>query len=212
MKYKLVIFDWDGTVMDSIARIVASLQSAAQACQVPVPNVEEAKSIIGLSLPVAMSQLFPEYQHKHDALAAQYKDQYVNKNDIETPLFEGVESLLKKLTAQGCLLAVATGKSRKGLDRLLALTGLADYFVITQTADEAESKPSAQMLSNILAHTGISPKDAIMIGDSKLDLQMANNIDMDSIGVTFGVSHRDELAVYDPIATVDVFSQLESYL
>jgi len=212
MKYKLVIFDWDGTVMDSIARIVSSLQFSARVCQVPVPSDEHAKSIIGLSLPVVMDKLFPDHKALHQTLMQEYKTQFVNKDTTDTPLFEGVEVLFNKLQSSGCLLAVATGKSRQGIDRLLSLTGLTDYFVFTQSADEAQSKPSPQMLSQILVHTQLTAADAVMIGDSTLDLEMAQNIGMDSIGVTFGVGERDELVAYQPVAIVDEFSQLAQYL
>ncbi|WP_252097603.1 HAD-IA family hydrolase [Pseudoalteromonas sp. NBT06-2] len=212
MKYKLVIFDWDGTLMDSIARIVSSLQSSARVCQVPVPSSEQVRSIIGLSLPEVMDKLFPEHKNYHQQLIVHYKDQYINMDTTETPLFDGVEALLKKLKSNNCQLAIATGKSRKGLDRLLALTGLTDYFAVTQSADEAQSKPSPQMLSQILAHTQLTTKDAVMIGDSKLDLEMALNIGMDSIGVTFGAGNRKALSVYKPVAIVDRFSELDMYL
>ncbi|MBU2969703.1 HAD-IIIA family hydrolase [Pseudoalteromonas sp. C2R02] len=212
MKYKLVIFDWDGTVMDSIARIVSSLQSAARIHLVPVPSDDKAKSIIGLSLPVVMDKLFPDHKALHQTLMQEYKKQFVNEDSTDTPLFDGVEALFKKLQSNGCQLAIATGKSRQGLDRLLSLTGLTDYFVFTQSADEAQSKPSPQMLSQILAHTELAVAEAVMIGDSTLDLEMAQNIGMDSIGVTFGVGERDELATYEPVAIVDCFSQLDQYL
>jgi len=212
MKYKLVIFDWDGTVMDSIARIVSSLQASARVCSVPVPTIEQAKNVIGLSLPVVMDKLFPEHKALHQKLIDNYKDQYINKDSTDTPLFEGVETLLKRLQSSGYQLAIATGKGRQGLDRLLSLTGLTDYFIFTQSADEAESKPTPQMLSQILTYTQLTQKDAVMIGDSKLDLEMAQAIGMDRIGVTFGVSNRDELSNYDPVAIVDSFSDLALYL
>ena len=212
MKYKLVIFDWDGTVMDSIARIVSSLQGTARVYQVPVPNDEDAKSIIGLSLSVAMKKLFPEHEALHQELMQEYKSQFINKDTTDAPLFNGVEALIKRLHSDGCQLAIATGKSRQGLDRLLNVTGLSEYFIFTQTADEAESKPSPQMLNQILAHTQLCPNDAVMIGDSKLDLEMAKAIGMDSIGVTFGAGKRNELSAFQPVAIVDRFSELEHYL
>ncbi|SFD17405.1 HAD-IIIA family hydrolase [Pseudoalteromonas denitrificans] len=212
MKYKLVIFDWDGTVMDSIARIVSSIQTSAKICQLPVPSVNEAKGIIGLSLPAAMVQLFPKNEALHSELILNYKDQYINKDTTETPLFDGVEDLLIKLQQKGYKLAIATGKGRQGLDRLLALTRLGHYFDFTQSADDAKSKPSPQMLIQILEQFQLTAKDAVMIGDTRIDMSMAQAIDMDRIGVTFGVNSKDELKVHEPVAIVDSFSDLVLHL
>ncbi len=211
-KYKLVIFDWDGTLMDSIDKIVSCMSIAAQLNDIEIPSAEAVKNIIGLSLPTAVSQLFPENERLHCELIKAYQSQYKIHDTTETPLFEGVENVLKQLKMNGYQLAVATGKSRNGLTRLLNLTQLTDYFVITKTADDAESKPSADMLEQILAETNVVAKDAIMIGDTYLDMKMAHNINMDAIGVSFGAGKKKDLLTYKPIAVVNAFNELLDYL
>ena len=194
--------------MDSVPKIVATLQSAARQLRVPEPDYHSAKNIIGLSLDTAVETLFPDYAHSHDALVEGYKHHYLSVDTTPTPLFEGVEETLHALKAKGYTLAVATGKSRKGLDRLLAETGLHRFFDFTRTACDAESKPHPQMLTQILQHFSMDADDAVMIGDTQIDMQLAANAQMDAVGVTFGVHSSAELAPYKPIATVDSYPAL----
>ncbi|MEO2266562.1 HAD-IA family hydrolase [Pseudoalteromonas sp. YIC-656] len=205
---RLIIFDWDGTVMDSVPKIVATLQSAARALRVPEPDYHCAKNIIGLSLDTAVETLFPEHSEFHEALANGYKHHYLSVDNTPTPLFADVEQTLMALKDRGYLLAVATGKSRKGLDRLLAETGLHALFDFTRTACEAQSKPHPQMLEQILTHFSVSARDAVMIGDTQIDMQLAANANMDAVGVTFGVHDKDELGQYSPVVTVDSYKEL----
>ncbi len=195
--------------MDSVPKIVATLQSAARALRVPEPDEHSAKNIIGLSLDTAMETLFPEHAEFHDALTQGYKHHYLSVDTTPTPLFADVESTLIALKAKGYLLAVATGKSRKGLDRLLDETGLRSLFDFTRTACEAKSKPHPQMLEQILTHFSIGADQAVMIGDTQIDMQLAANANMDAIGVTFGVHSREELAEYNPVVTVDSYKELQ---
>ncbi|WP_308361357.1 HAD hydrolase-like protein [Pseudoalteromonas xiamenensis] len=125
---KLVIFDWDGTIMDSIDKIVNSLQLAASSCGVDVPSAEQAKSIIGLSLDIAVQRLFPNHQTKWQTLSDAYKYQFKYLDSTPTPLFENVEQVLAGLKKSGVMLAVATGKSRAGLDRMMEQSGLGHFF------------------------------------------------------------------------------------
>jgi phosphoglycolate phosphatase len=207
---KLVIFDWDGTLFDSVGQIVESLLFAADQFKQPLSS-EDAKSIIGLGLPEVAQRLFPLVPELHADILQAYSDHYVahSKGDA---WFDGVADMLQALSAAGVKLAVATGKSRKGLDRVLAQTKSNQHFVITRAASETRSKPDPLMLAEILAYTGVQAVDAIMVGDSSYDLEMAQNIAMPSIGVSYGVHSTDILAQFNPLALVNNVSELKQYL
>ncbi|MBU3846288.1 MAG: HAD-IA family hydrolase [Candidatus Acinetobacter avistercoris] len=207
---KLVIFDWDGTLFDSVGQIVKSLQFAAQQFQQPLTD-DAAKSIIGLGLPEVMQILFPQVPHLHQELLQSYSDHYVahSKSDV---WFDGVAEMLADLTAQGIILAVATGKSRKGLDRVLDQTNSRNIFRITRAASETQSKPNPQMLAEILAYTGVDADHAIMVGDSSYDLEMAQNIAMPRVGVSYGVHSVETLQRYQPLTIADNVQELHGYL
>ena len=210
--YKLVRFDWDGTVMDSVPKIVNCMHQSALACGVTPPSDEAIKNIIGLSLECAVATLFPEQQGLPTKLIAGYKHQYKHLDVTPTPLFANVEHTLAALQSQGTLLAVATGKSRAGLERLLDETKLRKYFVATRTSDDALSKPAPDMLLQLLAELNISHQDALMIGDTKIDMAMAKAANIDRLGVTMGVHNALQLSEYAPIATVDCYLQLQARL
>ena len=210
--YKLVIFDWDGTVMDSVPKIVSCLQNAAVSLNLTVPDICQAKNVIGLSLSKAVAQLFPQQADLHFAIIDEYKRQYRELDQTPTPLFENVETVLQHLTAKGFILAVATGKGRDGLERLLDESGLRQYFAVTRCSDDAESKPSPQMLQQILSYCQLSSADAVMIGDSQLDMAMAEAINMPRIGVSFGAHTKQQLAVYKPEIIVDCYTELAAHL
>lgn len=205
---KLIIFDWDGTVMDSVPKIVNTMNSAAQSLKLTPPSDAQTKNIIGMSLEKAMTVLFPEHDSLHAQLVAAYKEHYLTVDTTPTPLFPHVKSTLKNLLEKNYLLAVATGKSRVGLDRLLAQSGLGEYFVATRTSCEAQSKPHPDMLRQLVSEINIPVSQALMIGDTKIDMQMAKSANMDAIGVTFGVHDKQALMQHTPLATVDCFSQL----
>ena len=207
---KLVIFDWDGTLMDSVGQIVESLLAAAAQYEIDL-SASAAANIIGLGLPEAMAMLFPQHPHLHNDIQAAYAAHYVPRSQ-QTRLFDGVEPLLQQLRQQGVLLAVATGKSRAGLDRVLADSGIADYFSVTRCASETRSKPHPQMLQEILAVTGIAAADAVMVGDTSYDLEMAQRIAMPRIGVSYGVHSVDKLNRYQPVAVVDQVLKLGEIL
>lgn len=188
---RLAIFDWDGTLMDSVGRIVSCVQGAARDCELAVPTPTQVRQIIGLSLDVAMSRLFPlcsdsgatSDERQIAALFDRYRHHYLH-DATPSPLFAGAGELLHDWQSQGLQLAVATGKSRRGLDRVLDETGLRPLFVTSRGADEANSKPDPLMLEQILAELGLSPRQAVMIGDSVHDMAMAEAICMPRIGVT----------------------------
>lgn len=207
---ELVVFDWDGTLFDSVGQIVASLQFAAETYQQPL-TADAAKSIIGLGLPEVAQVLFPQVPELHQDILQCYAAHYVAHSQDDV-WFEGVAALLHDLKQQGVQLAVATGKSRQGLDRVLSQTQSHDFFVVTRAASETKSKPDPLMLLEILAITGIDVKNAIMVGDSSYDLEMAQNIHMPAIGVSYGVHRAEQLAAFNPLAIVDDVASLHQLL
>lgn len=210
--YELVIFDWDGTVMDSVTKIVNCMGQSALNCGLAVPSDKAIKDIIGLSLDCAVAALFPENESEHADLIAGYTHQYKYVDETPTPLFTDVESTFAKLKAQGVILAIATGKSRAGLDRLLIETQLGAYFSATRTGDDAQSKPSPDMLLQLLAQLDINASQALMIGDTRIDMAMAQSAGIDRIGVTMGVHNAQQLNEFAPITTVDSYQQLQTLL
>jgi phosphoglycolate phosphatase len=207
---KLVIFDWDGTLFDSVGQIVASLQFAAQQFNQPLTDAD-AKSIIGLGLPEVAQRLFPAVPELHADILQAYSEHYV-ANSVEDAWFEGVSEMLYALKDQGIKLAVATGKSRKGLDRVLKQTNSLELFHATRAASETRSKPDPLMLAEILAETGIHAHEAIMVGDTSYDLEMALNIVMPSVGVSYGVHTSETLAKFNPLSIVNDVSSLHEFL
>ena len=209
----LVIFDWDGTVMDSIGKIVTSLQLAAARLEMPVPAPEQAKQIIGLSLDPAFRRLFPEStQQERDQLSEHYKDVYLNHDITPTPLFPNAHELFDALRQHGYLLSVATGKARRGLDRMMNETNTEHYFHSSRCSDEAESKPHPDMLQQLLAHHQLEPWQAVMIGDTVHDLAMAQAINMPRIGITHGVHGPADFALHHPSAVVHSLAELRQLL
>ncbi|TMP39048.1 HAD-IA family hydrolase [Pseudoalteromonas rubra] len=211
MTRKLVIFDWDGTVMDTVPKIVNTIRKVTTAHGLDPVSDEASKSIIGLSLEKAMATLFPEHQENVADLALTYKRLY-KEDTTPAVVFTGVEVLLSALKAEGYLLAVATGKSRIGLDNLLAQSGLSDYFSITKTADDAKSKPDPDMLQQILCELDVNPDDAVMVGDTAIDMQLANNANVPAVAVTLGAASAAQLKKYVPLAVCDNYAQLMAFL
>lgn len=212
-EYKLVIFDWDGTLMDSVDRIVSSMQSAAKVVGLAVPSNNATKEIIGLSLPIAVEKLFSGITSEQiDAMVLEYKYQYIEVDKTESPLFANALNLLTKMKQNDKLLAVATGKGRDGLNRVLNISETEAFFHTTRCAGEMPSKPNPQMLHSILEELAIAPHEAIMIGDTSHDLEMAQNAGIASIGVTFGVHKREVLEKYQPKAIVNSLIELQTLL
>lgn len=206
---KLVIFDWDGTVMDSVAKIVNSVRLAAERLSLVVPSEHEAKQIIGLSLDPAFKALFPQSSaSERQLLTEHYKDVYSHHDQTPTPLFHGAEQVFAELRERGYQLAVATGKARRGLDRMFSETQTRHHFVTSRCSDEAQSKPHPQMLELILAELKLQPHQAVMVGDSRYDLMMAHSIGMPRIGITHGVHGHAEFAPFTPHAVVNNLPEL----
>lgn len=209
----LVVFDWDGTVMDSIGRIVSSLRAAASISELVVPTEHQAKQIIGLSLDPAFDILFPGItDQQRQLMFLHYREQYMLHDTTPSPLFNGVEQVLKQLKDRNIKLAVATGKQRRGLARMFAETGLEKYFDTSRCADEAQSKPHPDMLQQILLELDVKAEHAIMVGDTSHDMKMAQAIAMPRVGVTHGVHGRDVLSQFAPKAIIDTMPELLQFI
>lgn len=199
--------------MDSVAQIVRSIQAAAHDLGVEAPSEAAAKDIIGLGLPEAMRVLFPTVSEAaRDALRQQYATHFVASSRGQTTPFAGAEAMLQNLRAQGVSLAVATGKSRKGLDHVLSDTGWGHYFVATRCADETLSKPHPRMLNELLGELNVPVQRAIMVGDTTYDLAMAEAIGMVSVGVTYGVHSAERLLAHRPLALCHSLPELATFL
>ncbi|CAB0149900.1 5'-nucleotidase [Pseudidiomarina piscicola] len=213
MNYKLLIFDWDGTLMNSIARIVSSMQATAAHLSLPVPSAEAVRDIIGISLEPAIERLFGTLNERQlKQFLARYRDQYVELDTTPTPLFDGVPEMLTSLRERGYQLAVATGKARRGLDRVWQETNTQRFFDASRCADETQSKPSPKMLFELLDEAQCSVNEALLIGDSVHDLAMAKAAGMASVGVDFGVHSAAQLAAYEPLTVVSSWSQFDAFL
>ena len=212
-KYDLIIFDWDGTLVDSQAHIIHCMSRAIADERLPVPAEDDIRHIIGLSLPRAISSLLTDIGDPQvQRIADHYRRHFFDPAHEGSKLFPGAKQIVEQLHADGYYLAVATGKGRRGLDMALTSMQLASYFHITRCADETCSKPDPQMLQEILTDLDLSSERAIMIGDTSYDIEMANNIRMDSIAVTYGMHDPEHLQASAPTYFVDDLQQLHSLL
>jgi phosphoglycolate phosphatase len=203
-RFELLIFDWDGTLFDSIDWIVQSLQYAAETCGMPEPSARAARSVIGLSLRHAMEGLYPGVaEGQAQRLMAAYYAHYNAKAPGPEGLFPGVAAMLERLRAEGFKLAVATGKGRKALAQVTAATGTAALFHAMRCAEETASKPDPAMLLQILAALEVAPERALMVGDSIHDLNMAANAGMPALAVSCGANERAELLALKPLACLE---------
>ncbi len=193
-RYELIVFDWDGTLMNSEARIVTCIQRAAADAEVTVPSVETARDIIGLGLDEAVGRLFPDCDAQAvDSIVAAYRRHWLGNEVDEAVMFDGARQLVGELHGEGFLLGVATGKSRRGLDKALLESGLGEFFHATRCADEAFSKPHPQMLEDILTDLDTAAADTLVIGDTEYDMQMARSAGTDAVGVGHGVHSSERL-------------------
>ncbi len=212
-KYDLIIFDWDGTLMDSVDKIVRCMTAAAMDVGVADPGTAAIRHIIGLGLTEAMQALFPALDAKqHERLTERYREHFLHRDQTDMPLFPGVDQGLRQLDRQDYLLAVATGKARRGLDRVLEETAMRGLFSATRCADEAYSKPHPKMLEDILEATGVAPARALMVGDTTYDMQMAQNAGVAGLGVSYGVHARDDLMRHGALACLDSFDQVCAWI
>lgn len=217
MPLRLAIFDVDGTLVDSQADIIGSMEAAFGAEGLHVPSRKDILGIVGLSLPQAMAVLAPEQSEDvQGRMVAAYKDSYATlrrQNGAQSsPLYDGIAEMLQRLGQQDdLLLAVATGKSRRGLDALMETHGLRDHFVSLQCADDHPSKPNPSMLHQAMWDAGVEAAQSVMIGDTSFDLEMAQAAGMGGIGVTWGYHPKARL---EPLASkiVDTVADLEDFI
>jgi phosphoglycolate phosphatase len=211
-RFDLLIFDWDGTLSDSTGLITHSIQNAFAEVGLEVPTRQQASFVIGFGLNQAMQYLAPGADEATIAEVVEvYKRHYLAR-DADILLFDGVPEALARYQEAGYLMAVATGKSRKGLDRALGNTGLDKYFDFSRCADECQSKPHPQMIDEITGRLGVAPARAVMIGDTTHDLQMAANAGTASLGVAYGAHPRHELSALQPLAIFDTFAELDAWV
>lgn len=213
MNVRAVIFDWDGTLVDSVEHIAESLHQAATDLGYPALEREAYRDIIGLGMVEALEKLYPGLSRDEMlAIREGYAGYFFQKVTTPQNVFEGMADVVTDLRHSGRQVAVATGKSRRGLDMALNTSGLGPHFDITRCADETRSKPDPLMLVEILDFYGLEPAEAVMIGDTRYDLEMARRLGMPSIGVEWGVHKKDVLADYDPHAVVSSVGELRRVL
>jgi phosphoglycolate phosphatase len=211
-KFDLVVFDWDGTIVDSTRAIVDAIQLAAADAGMPIPSDSASRSIIGLELNAAIATLFENVDRDQvHYLAERYRYHYLVR-DHAVVTFEGVAAAMEDLVSQGFMLGVATGKTRRGLERAMDNTGLRPHFLATRCADECFSKPHPQMLHELMDELGVAPERTLMVGDTQYDLQMASNAGVPSLAVSFGAQPLEVLLPHAPLAHFDRFTKLHQWL
>ncbi|HLU77855.1 MAG TPA: HAD-IA family hydrolase [Burkholderiales bacterium] len=211
-QFDLLVFDWDGTLMDSAAAIVLSIQGACRDLGYPVPDEKRASHVIGLGLRDAMAHACPELRPSdYDRMIERYRYHWF-RQDPDLPLFAGTVEMLAELEDRGHLLAVATGKSRAGLARVLENTGLHRRFVSTRCADQCTPKPAPDMLLELIDELGADRERTLMIGDTTHDLNMAANAGVPAVAVSYGAHPPEELEALSPLAIVDSTPGLHQWL
>jgi phosphoglycolate phosphatase len=211
-RFDLVVFDWDGTLFDSTALIVQSIQAACRDLGLPVPADTQASWVIGLSLRSAMEHAVPGLApERYPQMIERYRHHYLERQHALT-LFPGVLAMLHTLKSRHHWLAVATGKSRSGLDEALETVELKGVFDGTRTADETRSKPDPLMLHELMREFGVAPDRTLMIGDTTHDLQLAANAGTSSIAVSYGAHHPSEFDNHSPVFTAHTVAELAAWL
>lgn len=210
--YDLIVFDWDGTVMDSTAVISGSIQAACRDVGLPVPSDETARHVIGMGLKEALQYAVPEASGDiYDQLAASYRRHFL-AHDASIPLYPGARETIAELHGKGITLAVATGKSRNGLDRALHSSELGSYFHASRTADETFSKPHPAMLLELMEELAVQPERTLMVGDTTHDLKMAANARVDALAMTHGAHPEEHLSMLKTVAMLGNFDELRGWL
>ena len=205
----LLIFDWDGTLCDSLERIVQCLQLAARGQGLEPPGERAAREIVGLGLDEAMRVLFPDVDADgRERLREDYSRHFRSLDALPSPLFPRVRETLLELGDAGFILSVATGKSRAGLDRVLKALDMTDFFHSSRCADETASKPDPLMLHALLEEHGLAAHQALMVGDTTYDMAMAHKAGMPRLAVSYGAHALERLLAYEPLAHVDRFADI----
>ena len=211
-RFDLIAFDWDGTLFDSTAIIVRCIQAAVRDVGGTVPTDKEAAYVIGMGLMQALAHAAPDVPtEKYTELGNRYRFHYIQHQD-DLSLFEGVLPLLNDLRERGHLLAVATGKSRRGLDEALHTVQLKGVFDGSRTADQTAGKPHPLMLQELMAEFDVAPERLLMIGDTTHDLQMAVNAGCASVGVSYGAHEPDAFHALQPLAVAHSVRELHDWL
>ena len=211
-RFSLVVFDWDGTMVDSTRAITDSIRQAAEDLGLPVPSRERARHVIGLGLLEAIHYAVPSIGREQlPSFIERYRHHYLQEDALLKP-FDGIPELLCELEEAGVMLAIATGKSRAGLDRALERTGWKRHFITTRTADEGAPKPDPWMLDDICAELATPPENTVMIGDTTHDLGMARQAGAPAVAVTYGAHPVAELRAMNPAACVDDVGELRTWL
>ena len=211
-KFDLIVFDWDGTLVDSANAIVFSIQGAARDLGVTEPSNEEARYVIGLGLSEAIEHLFPNLTSQNFILLSErYRHHYLTQ-DKKISLYKGASEIIRALHAENFLLAVATGKSRAGLNRAFKSSGLGSFFHASRCADETFSKPHPAMLLELMSQLGVEANRTLMIGDTTHDLQMATNACVSGVGVTYGAHPKENLETLAPLTCVESVTKLHLWL
>ncbi len=211
-KFDLIVWDWDGTLADSTGMITEAIVLAAEQVGLPPLNSKAARNIIGLGLAESIKALYGEISEEQtEIFAKQYKENYFS-GEHEILFFKGAKETVKELHKRGHKVAVATGKSRRGLNMALERSEIQHYFHATKTIDECFSKPHPQMLEELMDELATLPSKTLMIGDSSYDLQMAQNAGVKSLAVTFGAQSKDKLLAYNPIEIFNRFGELKHWL
>jgi len=212
LRYGLIVFDWDGTLIDSAGAIAACIQNAARDLGLAVPDQERARHVIGLGLQASLQLAVPDLPgHRTGEFVDAYRRHFLAMED-DMLVFPGILPLLDALRARGHVLAVATGKSRRGLDRALAASGLQAHFSATRCADETTPKPDPAMLHELMRELGVSPAEALMIGDTSHDLEMASAAGVDAVAVCYGAHAEASLRAMRPRACVGSVPDLDEWL
>ena len=209
----LLIFDWDGTLSNSTDRIITCMQQAAKDCGKRVCDYEAVRNIIGLGLAETMDSLYPELDAEgrgeiHQAFVAHF----LSADQEASPLFDGVLEGLHRLRQNNYLLAIATGKSRRGLDRTLNKLNLTHFFHATRCADETASKPHPLMLAQLLSELSREPEQAVMVGDTEYDMAMASELGIAKVAVSYGAHTIERLKTHQPQLCVDHFSEFVDWI
>ena len=211
-RFDLIVFDWDGTLMDSTGAIVASIRAAATDLGIEPPSEERARHIIGLGLIDALRLALPDLpKERYQDVALRYRHHYLSR-DQELLLFAGAEALIDELAESGHMLAVATGKTRVGLNRAFDVSGLGARFHASRCADECQSKPHPQMLEELMIEFGVTPEATLMIGDTTHDLLMARNAGVAALGVAYGAHPRERLEAAAPLFCAADVAELAGWL
>lgn len=209
----LLVFDWDGTLCDSLERIALCLQLAARDQGIEPPGEQQAREVVGLGLDEAMQVLFPDVDAGgRQRLREDYSRHFRSHDTQPSPLYPGVLETLVELADAGFILSVATGKSRAGLDRVLKALDMDDFFHSSRCADETASKPDPLMLHALLGEQGLSANQALMVGDTTYDMEMAQQAGMPRLAVSYGAHAIERLLAYEPLTHIDRFVDIAPVL